>query len=216
MDPYVSSFLHENDDFLAGLRAYALDNSVPVLRPDSASLLSTLTALKKPGRILEAGSAIGYSAILMAKAAPDAKIETVEIDPDMAGIARSNIEKAGLSGRIRVILGDASDVFPALSGNFDMIFLDSAKGQYVRLLDDVVRLLSPGGLLVADNCIFYGKVFDDPASAPHKHRTIVANMRSFLERVLCGGEFQGTLLETGDGMLVAVRREGKNGGKCIE
>ncbi|MBO4326599.1 MAG: O-methyltransferase [Clostridia bacterium] len=209
MDPYVSSFLHENDDFLAGLRAYALDNSVPVLRPDSASLLSTLTALKKPCRILEAGSAIGYSAILMAKAAPDTKIETVEIDPDMAGIARANIAKAGFGDRIRVILGDASDVFPALSGNFDMIFLDSAKGQYVRLLDDVVRLLSPGGLLVADNCIFYGKVYDDPASAPHKHRTIVANMRSFLERVLCGNEFQGTLLETGDGMLVAVRREGK-------
>jgi predicted O-methyltransferase YrrM len=141
----------------------------------------------------------------MAKAAPKAKIETVEIDPDMAGIARSNIVKAGLGDRIRVILGDASDVFPALSGNFDMIFLDSAKGQYVRLLDDVVRLLSPGGLLVADNCIFYGKVYDDPASAPHKHRTIVANMRSFLERVLDGSEFQGTLLETGDGMLAAVR-----------
>ena len=181
------------------------------MRPDSASLLLTLTALKKPARILETGTAIGYSAILMASAAPGAEIETVEIDPDMASLARANISRAGLGDRIRVILGDASEVLPALRGTYDMIFLDSAKGQYVHLLDDVLRLLPSGGLLVADNCIFYGKVFDEPSSAPHKHRTIVVNMRAFLDRVLRSGEdggrveFRGTLLETGDGMMVAVR-----------
>ena len=208
---FISSFFIDRDPFLAGLRSYALENNVPILRPDSASLLLTLTALKKPARILETGTAIGYSAILMASAEPGAEIETVEIDPDMASLARANISRAGLGDRIRVILGDASEVLPALRGTYDMIFLDSAKGQYVHLLDDVLRLLPSGGLLVADNCIFYSKVFDEPSSAPHKHRTIVVNMRAFLDRVLRSGEdggraeFRGTLLETGDGMMVAVK-----------
>ena len=208
---FISSFFIDRDPVLAGLRSYALENNVPILRPDSASLLLTLTALKKPARILETGTAIGYSAILMASAEPGAEIETVEIDPDMASLARANISRAGLGDRIRVILGDASEVLPALRGTYDMIFLDSAKGQYVHLLDDVLRLLPSGGLLVADNCIFYSKVFDEPSSAPHKHRTIVVNMRAFLDRVLRSGEdggraeFRGTLLETGDGMMVAVR-----------
>ena len=206
MNDFVSSFFREPDPFLEGLRAYASANNVPILRPDSAALLSALTALKKPVRILEAGTAIGYSAILMALSAPSAEIETVELDPDMAVMARKNISEAGLGGRIRVILGDASEVFPALRGQYDIVFLDSAKGQYVHLLDDVLRLLPPGGLLVADNCIFYGKVYDEPSEAPHKHRTIVANMRAFLHRVLSGDEFQGTLLETGDGVLIATRK----------
>lgn len=203
---FIDSLFVENSSLLSELRQYASENHVPILRPDSASLLATLTTLKSPAKILECGTAIGYSAILMAGASANAKIETVEIDPDAAEKARKNIDRAGLSGRIRVILGDASEVLTALSGRYDMIFLDSAKGQYIHMLDDVVRLLSPGGLLVADNCIFYGKIFDEPSLAPHKHRTIVANMREFIRRVTCGDEFTGSLVNCGDGMIVAVRR----------
>ena len=208
MNDFLASLYFETDPLLEKLRGYASAHNVPVLRPDSAAFLRTLVLLKQPGKILEAGTAIGYSALLMAKAAPDALIETVELDADTAAVARGNLRAAGpdFERRVRVILGDASEVFASLRGTYDMIFLDSAKGQYVHMLDDVLRLLSPGGLLVADNCIFYGKVFDEPASAPHKHRTIVANMRAFIERVLCGGEFDGSLLECGDGMLVAVKR----------
>ena len=208
MNDFLASLYFETDPLLEKLRGYASAHNVPVLRPDSAAFLRTLVLLRKPGNILEAGTAIGYSALLMAKAAPDALIETVELDADTAAVARGNLRDAGpdIERRVRVILGDASEVFASLRGTYDMIFLDSAKGQYVHMLDDVLRLLSPGGLLVADNCIFYGKVFDEPASAPHKHRTIVANMRAFIERVLCGGEFDGSLLECGDGMLVAVKR----------
>ena len=211
MTEYISSLLSCDDGFLLGLREFAEAHRIPILRKDSASLLAALTALKKPSRILEAGTAIGYSSVLMAKACETARIETVEIDPEAVLQARGNIARAGLSGRIRVILGDATEVFASLSDSvrYDMIFLDSAKGQYLHMFGDVCRLLAPGGLLVADNCIFYGKVFDEPEKAPHKHRTIVANMRAFLENVLSGGSFRGTLLETGDGMLVAV----KNGGK---
>ena len=208
MNDFLASLYFETDPLLEKLRGYASAHNVPVLRPDSAAFLRTLVLLKQPGKILEAGTAIGYSALLMAKAAPDALIETVELDADTAAVARGNLRDAGpdFERRVRVILGDASEVFASLRGTYDMIFLDSAKGQYVHMLDDVLRLLSPGGLLVADNCIFYGKVFDEPASAPHKHRTIVANMRAFIERVLCGGEFDGSLLECGDGMLGAVKR----------
>ena len=208
MNDFLASLYSETDPLLEKLRGYASAHNVPILRPDSAAFLRTLVLLKRPGKILEAGTAIGYSALLMAKAAPDALIETVELDADTAAVARGNIRSCGpeFERRVRVILGDASEVFASIRGSYDMIFLDSAKGQYVHMLDDVLRLLSPGGLLVADNCIFYGKVFDEPASAPHKHRTIVANMRAFVERVLCGGEFDGSLLECGDGMLVAVKR----------
>ena len=206
----------DREPLLRELREFAAVNRIPVLRPDAAALIRTLTALKRPARILEAGTAIGYSALLMSCASPASRIETVEIDPDAAVAARKNIERAGRSDRIRVILGDAAEVFGALSGPYDMIFLDSAKGQYVRMSDDILRLLPPGGLLAADNCIFYGKIFDAPEDAPHKHRTIVANLRAFLSFALESGEFDGTLLGTGDGVLAAVRRErpGAGGVKC--
>ena len=204
MNELAALFMRPESELLTGIRRVAEAEGVPILRRDSASLLSVLTQLKKPGKRLEAGTAVGYSALLMSEAAPDAFIETVEIDPDTALRARENIERAGKSGSIRVILGDASEVFPSLSGSYDMIFLDSAKGQYIRLLPDVIRLLGRGGLLVADNCIFYGKVEEEPSQAPHKHRTIVANMRAFLSEISSDPRFCHTLLETGDGMLVAV------------
>lgn len=204
---FIREFIPEESPLLRELRDFAAVNNVPILRPDAAALLRTLTALKRPARILEAGTAIGYSALLLSEAAPEAHIETVELDADTAAEARRNIDRAGKSDRIRVILGDAAEVFAALSGPYDMIFLDSAKGQYLRLLDDVLRLLPAGGLLAADNCLFYGKVFDKPAEAPHKHRTIVANLRAFLSRVSLSGDFDAALLPAGDGVLAAVRKD---------
>ena len=206
MDAYLENLLNKDSDFLQKLRAYAEENHVPIVRPDMAALLRFLIKTHKPAKILEAGTAIGYSAILMAEADESASshIDTIEIDPDTADIARTNIEAAGFLPRIRVILGDALEVFESLNGTYDFIFIDSAKSQYPLMLDSVKRLLRRGGLLVCDNVIYYGKIFDAPEEVPHKHRTIVSNLRTFLEKVMNDKDFAATLLETGDGVLIAT------------
>ena len=206
MDPYLLDLISDKDAFLAGLRRQALAENVPIVREDTAALLRVLTGVQAPRRILEAGTAIGYSSILMAKAAPEAHIDTVEIDPEMVLKARGNVAAAGLEDRINVILGDAAEVLACLSCPYDMIFVDSAKSQYIQMYGDIKRLLAPGGLLVCDNVIFYGKIFDSPADAPHKHRTIVSNMRAFLERLSGDGDFTVAILETGDGVATAKKK----------
>lgn len=214
MNDYTESILNFEDDFLKKLRegsARERDN-VPILRPDAAALLNTLTALCRPKRILEAGTAIGYSSLLMAKTAKSVlasgmklHIDTVEIDEDTASIARRNIKNAGFGDIIRVINGDAAEVFSCLNGTYDMIFVDSAKSHYIDMYEDIKRLLAPGGLLVCDNVIFYGKIYEEPKKAPHKHRTIVTKLRTFLERLCDDGDFVSSILDTGDGMAVAVK-----------
>ncbi len=205
MKAYIQQLLQDRDPFMAELRAEAITHNVPVVREDTASLLRLLVKYHRPSRILETGTAIGFSSILMAKASdhPALHIDTVEIDPDMASTARRNIQKAGLSKNIRVILGDAREVLGCLTGVYDMIFVDSAKGQYIHMYDDLKRLLKSGGILICDNVIFYGKIFDSPEQAPHKHRTIVTNMRSFLERLFKDTDYTSTLLEIGDGITLS-------------
>lgn len=205
MEPYIQQLLQDSDAFLIHLRAEAQRNNVPIVREDTAALLRFLVSCHKPASILESGTAVGFSSILMAKYndAPDLHIDTIEIDPDTAATARRNIQSAGLSENIRVILGDAAEVFDCLTGSYDMIFVDSAKGQYLHMYEDIKRLLKPGGLLVCDNVIFYGKIFDAPEQAPHKHRTIVNNMRSFLERLFQDEDYISTLLEIGDGVTLS-------------
>lgn len=192
------------------IRAYAEANRVPILRRDAAAFLRTLAAVKRPDRILEVGTAIGYSAAIVSRVLPKSHMDTVEIDPEAVIRARENFKKLGLDDRIRVIHGDGAEVLAALSKPYDMIFLDAAKGQYLSLYDDTVRLLNPGGLLVCDNCIFYGKITETPETAPHKHRTIVTNLRAFLKKLMSDPRFTASLLHVGDGMAVACKHKGEN------
>ena len=210
MDAYLQNLLSKDDPFLAALRTYAEaeETRVPIIRRDTASLLRFLIRCHKPVSLLEAGTAVGYSSILMAReGAPRLKrIDTVEIDPDTASAARKNIEAAGLSETVRVILGDAGEVFGCLSGPYDMLFIDSAKSQYLHMYEDMKRLLRPGGLLICDNVIFYGKIADAPEEAPHKHRTIVTNLRAFLEKLFGDPDYISTLLDIGDGVTLSYKQ----------
>ena len=203
---FVESLLPAESEIEQELRDYAQKYRVPILRSDAAAFVRTLVSLKRPLRILEVGTAIGYSAILMSKIVPEAHIDTIEIDPDSVIEARKNIKNAGAEDKIRVIAGDGNEVLPALRQTYDMIFMDAAKGQYIHLYDDAMRLLNKGGLLLCDNCIFYGKVLCKPEEAPHKHRTIVANLRAFLEKVMSEESLEASLLDVGDGMLVACKK----------
>lgn len=212
MDEQIKSFidglLPEEPPAEHALRAYAAAHRVPILRRDAAAFLRVLAAAHAPARILEVGTAIGYSAVLLATALPGSRIDTVEIDPENVIQARKNFAGLGLKGRIRVIAGDGAEVLAALRTPYEMIFLDAAKGQYLHLYEDALRLLTPGGLLVCDNCIFYGKVTETPEAAPHKHRTIITNLRAFLQKMMADPRLSASLLNVGDGMAVAWKRKG--------
>lgn len=208
LHPYLQQLLQDKDEFLINLRKEADRDNIHIVREDTAALLRFLVKVHRPARILEAGTAIGFSSSLMSKAYNEAcpgrypYIDTVEIDPDIAAIARSNHKKAGLSN-VHVILGDAAEVFSCLTGKYDMIFVDSAKSQYIQMYDDIKRLLNPGGLLVCDNVIFYGKIYDAPEEAPRKHRAIITNLRAFLERLSEDPDYTGTILDIGDGVTLS-------------
>ncbi|MBQ3848726.1 MAG: O-methyltransferase [Clostridia bacterium] len=204
---FFTGLIRERKGIEGKIRSSASDGRrIPIIRDDTATLLEILVSQKKPEKILEFGTAIGYSAIIMAKASDCVKsIDTVEIDTDMVIEARKNIENASLSNIIHVIAGDAAEVASCLSGSYDMIFLDSAKSQYVRMYEDLKRLLPKGGLLVCDNVIYYGKVYDEPENSPHKQRTIVANMRDFLKQMFEDEEMRSVIADVGDGLAISEK-----------
>ncbi|MBE7043955.1 MAG: O-methyltransferase [Ruminococcaceae bacterium] len=207
--PYITEYLREvippKEGILRELEAYAKENSVPIVQPETAQLLTVLTQMIRPRRILEIGCAIGYSAILMSESmAEDGSITTVEWDADMTQIARSNIEKAGLSEKIRVVNQDAKELLPTLTGEYDMIFLDGPKAHYIHMLNDCIRLLRKGGILVADNVLYKGMTADEEHVVRRKI-TIVKRLRHFIAAQMQRKELKSVLLPVGDGVTVAVR-----------
>ena len=208
--PYITSFLRneipERQGILKELEEYATKNSVPIVQPETAKLLEALMCIKRPGRILEVGCAIGYSAILMAQyMAEDGSISTVEWDADMTELARKNIEKAGLSDRITVINNDAKEVLPRLTGEYDVIFLDGPKAHYIYMLNDCIRLLKKGGILISDNILYKGMVADDEHVIRRKI-TIVKRLRRFISAQMQRAELETVILPLGDGVTVAVKK----------
>ncbi len=204
---FLEDIAPRQTDLLFALRERAREGKIPVVRPETAALLKILIMLRRPARVLEVGTAIGYSAILMASFLPVAPhIDTVELDPERVLEARSHIRDAGLESAVRVIAGDAAEVLPCLQTPYDLIFLDGPKGHYLEYYDELLRLLAPNGVLFCDNVIFYGKIFDKPEEAPHKHRTIVANMRAFLERLSSDDRLNTAILRLEDGVAVSVRK----------
>ncbi|NLM72983.1 MAG: O-methyltransferase [Clostridiaceae bacterium] len=187
------------------MREYARENHVPIVSPETAALLKVLVKLHKPVRILEAGTAIGYSSIVMAQAYPDAVIDTIEIDEDMATIANNNIREVGYENRIRILLGDALEIMQCLTSTFDLIFLDAAKGQYLEYLEHALRLLRPGGLLISDNVLYKGLVACE-GTVPHKHRTITVNLREYLNKICNDERLETSVIPIGDGLAVSYKK----------
>lgn len=208
--PYITEFLRaeipERSGILKELEDYAEKNSVPIVQPETAKLLETLMCLKRPARILEVGCAIGYSAILMANyLAECGSITTLEWDAETAEIARKNIEKAGLSDKITVICNDAKEVLPTLTGEYDVIFLDGPKAHYIYMLNDCIRLLKKGGMIISDNILYKGMVADDEHVIRRKI-TIVKRLRRFISAQMQRNELETVILPVGDGVTVAVKK----------
>lgn len=209
--PYVTSYIREKtvqkNEFLRILEEYAKENKVPIAEPETARLVSVLTKLKRPKRILEIGCAIGYSAILMSESLADGgDILTVEYNPEMVRLARENIKAAGLEDKIKVAEADANDYLPYIDEDeiFDIIFLDGPKAHYVNMLDDAVRLLKKGGLLISDNILFKGMTADDEHFVRRKV-TIIHRLRDYINALMTHPQLETSILSQGDGVTLSVK-----------
>ena len=202
---YLYSLEPEPDERLEELRAYAEAERVPIIRRETESLLRTLIRARDPMRILEIGTAIGYSALVMA-GCTGGDILTMENYEKRIPIARSNIERAGLSDRIRLMEGDAGELLAGLSGCFDFIFLDAAKGQYINWLPDIVRLMDRGAILFADNVLQDLTVLESRFTVERRERTTHSRMREFLYAIKHDERLESSVLPIGDGVSISVRR----------
>lgn len=208
--PYITEFLRdgikESTGILKMLEDEAKRDEVPIIQPEAARLLSVLCEMKKPERILEIGCAIGYSALLMAeKLTENGTLLTLELDEEMAKRARKNIELAGKTDKITVRCCDAVETVPTLTGEYDIIFLDGPKAHYIHMLNDCIRLLKPGGLLISDNILYKGMTAD-PEHVIRRKITIVKRLQHFIKAQMQRDELETVVLPLGDGMTVAVKK----------
>ena len=208
---YINSLDQGNTAFLDALEREAIADHVPIIRRETQSLLKLLLAVKKPMRILEVGTAVGFSALLMAEYAPKgAHITTIENYEKRIPAAEKNFRQAGREGQIALIAGDAAEVLRELTGLFDLIFLDAAKGQYIRFLPELLRLLEEDGLLVSDNVLQEGDILESRFAVTRRDRTIHKRMREYLyELTHCTG-LVTTILPVGDGVTVSVKCKERN------
>lgn len=207
MAAYIHSLDRGNGAFLEELYLEARRDRVPVIRRETQSLLKTLLVLHRPARILEIGTAIGFSSILMARANPVyCRIVTIENYEKRIRAARENIRRAGLENQITIAEGDAAVRIRELADPFDFILLDAAKGQYIRYLPDLKRLMAEGGVLLADNVLQGGDILESRFAVERRNRTIHSRMREFLRAVTSDEELQASVLPVGDGVVLAVKK----------
>ena len=205
---YLDSLVPQKGEFLTELRRVSsLEKSyAPIVQKQTEQLLITMLRLKKPRRVLEIGSAVGYSAILMADNLPDeSRIITVERYKKHADIAVDNIFKAGYEGKIRLIEGEAAEVLHWLDGTFDFVFLDAAKGQYIEFLPDILRLLENGGVLFSDNILFKG-MLEDEDKVIRRKITIVKRLKMYLEEIMSNENLTTSIIPIGDGVAISVKK----------
>lgn len=207
MAVFIDSLDRGNTPFLEELEKQALEEGVPVVRRPVQSLLKFLLALEKPEKILEVGTAVGFSALLMSEyGRADCHIVTIEKDEKRAGAARENFRRAGKEEHITLLEGDAAQILEGMKGFYDMVFMDAAKGQYIHFLPHVLRLLSPGGLLVSDNVLQEGDIIQSRFALPRRGRTIHARMREYLHALKHDPGLETVVLPAGDGVALSVKK----------
>lgn len=203
---YINSLDTGNGKFLNELRRQATVDYVPIIRQETERLLKVLLQIKCPKRILEVGTAVGYSALVMAAHMPaDASITTIEKYEKRIPIARENFRKAGMEDRILLLEGDAMEILKGLDGSYDFIFMDAAKGQYLNFFPEIMRLLSAGGVLVSDNVLQDGDIIESRYLVTRRNRTIHARMREYLYILTHHEELETSIVPIGDGITVSTR-----------
>ena len=207
---FINSLDTKNSEILETIEKEALAASVPIIRREMQSFLKTLLLIKKPMRILEVGTAVGFSALLMSEYVPEGcRITTIENYDKRIPIARENFRRAGKEEQITLIEGDAAEVMKTLSGPFDLIFMDAAKGQYIHYLTEALRLLPKDGVLVPDNVMQDGDVIESRFAVERRNRTIHARMREYLYELKHNEALVTSIIPLGDGVAVSVKQDPK-------
>ena len=206
MEQYIRALIPDHSGILKELEDYAHDNAVPIIQKEVANFLELMIKINKPKKILELGTAIGYSAILMNLSSDGASdITTIERDSNMIELAESNIHKYGFDNKIHILQGDCLEVLEGLEDEYDMIFMDAGKGHYNHFLPHCLRLLKKDGIIIADNVLFRGMVASKDLVVRRKI-TIVKRMRSYLETVSKDKDLITSIIPMGDGIAITKRR----------
>lgn len=208
MVTYINSLDVGNTPFLDELERQACEDFVPIIRREMQSFLKVLLAVHRPAKILEVGTAVGFSTLLMSEyTGADCHITTIEKYEKRIPIARENFKKAGREDRITLLEGDAMEILKELQDCFDFIFMDAAKGQYIHFLPEVLRLLKPGGVLVSDNVLQDGDIIESRFAVERRNRTIYKRMRDYLYELKHNEQLLTTIIPIGDGATVSIKQE---------
>lgn len=202
---YLNSIERGNGKLLDEIEAEAIDTFVPIIRKDMQFFIRTLLSMHRPRRILEVGTAIGFSSILMALyTSDDCTITTIENYEKRIPIARDNFDRANVSNRITLIEGDAKDILPTLEGTYDFVFMDAAKGQYINFWPQIKRLTSSGSVIVTDNVLQDGDILESHYIVDRRNRTIHKRIREYLYELCQDEDYDTTILSVGDGVAFTV------------
>lgn len=202
IEEYINRTHKKEEPFFSELREYAEKNHIYIVKPQVEKLLSVLLSIYRPKNILEVGTAIGYSALLMLKyAGDDACITTIERDENVLLEAKENIKSRGMEDRIKCIFGDATEVLENISGDFDFVFIDAAKGQYLDHFDKALSMCHSGSVILTDDVLYFGMTASDEL-ATKKHITITRRLREYLDFLCQDARFETTILPIGDGVAI--------------
>lgn len=209
VDERVRDYLHSLEpdagDLCREIAREAKAGNIPIIKKETAAFLKTLVAAKGPGAILEVGTAVGYSALLMAEVMPPScHITTIENYEPRIQAARKNFERANMAGRVTLLAGDAGKLLTTLEGPYDFIFMDAAKGQYLRWLPDILRVMAPGAMLFSDNVLQGGTIVQSRYGVERRDRTIHGRMREYLYCLKHREELETAVVPVGDGVALSV------------
>ena len=204
---YINSLDCGNSDICNTIEKEAIADEVPIIRKEMGNLLKVLLQLVQPERILEVGTAVGYSSILMSENMPEkCTITTIENYDKRIPVARNNFKRAGKENVITLIEGDALEVLKTLEGPYDFIFMDAAKGQYINYLPDIKRILRKGGLLISDNILQEGEIVESRYAVTRRNRTIHTRIREYVYELTHRKDFVTSIVPIGDGITLSVKQ----------
>lgn len=194
-----------NKDELMKIKEKALEEHIPIIMDDTLEVIAKILTEVKPKYILEIGAAVGYSAMCFSEYLQDGgRIDTIERDEERIAQAKENFKKVGVEDKIKLFEGDAVDILPTLNGNYDVVFIDAAKGKYPFFLEQALRMLNDKGVIIADNVLYKGYVMSDYNK--HKQRTAVRNLREYIARVNEDANLDTEILEVGDGLAISYKK----------
>ena len=204
---FINSLDTKNSEILETIESEARAADIPIIRKEMQSFLKVILLMKKPERVLEVGTAVGFSALLMSEyVSKECRITTIENYEKRIPIARENFQRAGKEEQITLIEGDASEVLKMMDGSYDFIFMDAAKGQYIHFLPDILRLLSRGGILISDNVLQDGDIIESHFAVERRNRTIYKRMREYLNELKHNDALTTSIIPLGDGVAVSIKQ----------